>query len=155
MAQRCCSDGGLAYAHCLSIFSGANAKIRDKRKIIRLLEEHKADIKALTNIYTMPDIVVAVKGLLEDQIFESLPRAKLRYPELFQPLQALEAKKVAPVAKIVKPETKETHEVAVTLGEKNKIDGADSKNNEQHVELSKTTKVTAAECVPANHQDDW
>ena len=52
----------------------------------------------------MPSIAVVAKNLLEDQIFESLPRAKLRYPELFQTSEAQIAARAASEADIIRIE---------------------------------------------------
>lgn len=80
----------LVYLHCSSIFSGQNAHIRRPKKIRQLLEEHRADIAILTKEFTVAAIAVVARFLLEDRIFESLTRAKLRFPELFQQWSAFQ-----------------------------------------------------------------
>ena len=92
MAKQHSPDGGLVYLHCSSIFSGANAQVRKVKKVSRLLEKHKASIKLLTAELTLPAIAAIAKELLEEKIFESLPSAKLRYPELFQLTETQEAR---------------------------------------------------------------
>ena len=91
MAKQHTPDGRLVYLHCSSIFSGANAHVRKVKKISQLLKKHKASIKMLTEEFTLPAVAAIAKELLEEQIFESLPRARLRYPELFQPSETQES----------------------------------------------------------------
>lgn len=99
-------DGKLVYLYCSSIFNGENAKIRKSRKVVQLLEDHKHSIRLLENQFSMQAIAAVVKDLLEKQIFESIPRAKLRFPELFKTSKTQEAKRAALQASIVAMEAK-------------------------------------------------
>ena len=110
-------DKRLVYLHCSSIFSGANAKVRKPKAISRLLEQHKASIKILTKESTLPAIAAAAKELLDEEIFESPPRAKLLYPELFQPSETQEAERAASEAEVVRIEAEAAHDIVVTSDE--------------------------------------
>ncbi len=107
-------DGRLVYLHCSSIFSGANAHVRKVKKISQLLEKRKASIKILTKEFTLPAVAAVAKELLEDQIFESLPRAKLRYPELFQPSETQEAERAASEAEVIRIEAEAAQDIILT-----------------------------------------
>lgn len=114
MAKQRSPDGRLVYLHCSSIFSGANAQVRRAKKVSQLLEKHKASIKILTKEFTLPSIAAVAKELLEEQIFESPPRAKLRYPELFQTSEAQSAARAASEAEIIRIEDEVAEYIAQT-----------------------------------------
>ena len=114
MAKQRSPDGRLVYLHCSSIFSGANAHVRRVKKVSQLLEKHKASIKILTKEFTLPAVAAVAKELLEEQIFESLPRAKLRYPELFQPSETQEAERAASEAEVIRIEAEAAQAVVLT-----------------------------------------
>ena len=61
--------------------------------------------------FTLPAIAAVAKELLEEEIFESQARAKLRYPELFKPSEAQEAERAASEAKVVRIEADAAHEM--------------------------------------------
>lgn len=114
MANQRSPDGWLVYLHCSSIFSGANAQVRKTKKISQLLEKHKASIKILTREFTLPAIATVTKELLEERIFESLPRARLRYPELFQPSETQEAERAASEAEVLRLEAEAAQDIVLT-----------------------------------------
>ena len=104
MASQRLPDGRLVYLHCSSIFKGANAQLRKLKTIDKLLQKHRASIRILTNEFATSAIAVVAKQLLEEQIFDSLPRAKLRYPELFQTSVMQEAERAASEAEVARIE---------------------------------------------------
>ncbi len=114
MAKQPSPDRRLVYLHCSSIFSGANAQVRRPKAVSRLLQQHKASIKILTKEFTLPAITAIAKELLEEQIFESLPRAKLRFPELFQPSETQEAERAASEAEVVRIEAEAAQDIVLT-----------------------------------------
>ena len=114
MANQQCPDGRLVYLHCSSIFSGADAQVRKAKKISQLLQKRKASIKVLTKEFTLPAIAAVAKQLLEEHIFESLPRARLRYPELFQPSETQEAERAASEAEVLRIEAEAAQDILLT-----------------------------------------
>ena len=114
MANQRYPDGRLVYLHCSSIFSGADAHIRKAKKISQLLQKRKASIEILTKEFTLTAIGAVAKQLLEERIFESLPRAKLRYPELFQPSGVQEAERAASEAEVLRIEAEAAQDVLIT-----------------------------------------
>ncbi|KAL8975308.1 MAG: hypothetical protein Q9197_000476 [Variospora fuerteventurae] len=128
MAQQRSPDRRLVYLHCSSIFSGANAQIRRPKKITQLLQKHKGAIKILTKEFSLPAVAAVAKELLEEGIFESLPRAKLRYPELFQPSETQEAERAASEVEVIRIEAKAIQDVVLTSDNEG---GYESPNLEQ------------------------
>ncbi|KAL8992172.1 MAG: hypothetical protein Q9169_007310 [Polycauliona sp. 2 TL-2023] len=124
-------DGRLVYLHCSSIFSGANAHVRRAKKITQLLQQHKAAIKILTNEFSLSAVATVAKELLEEQIFESLPRAKLRYPELFQPSETQEAGRAVSDIEIIRIETDAMEDAILTFDKKGGAECPDLEQGEQ------------------------
>ena len=151
------ADGRLVYLHCSSIFSGANAQVRKVKKIIQLLEKHKASIKILTQEFTLPVIATAAKELLEEQIFESLPRAKLRYPELFQPSETQEAERAASEAEVIRIEAEAAQDIVLTSDEEGGDECRDFEQGEQRAEPEGTIedKVEAGDNVHISASERW
>ncbi|KAL8676336.1 MAG: hypothetical protein Q9186_007142 [Xanthomendoza sp. 1 TL-2023] len=114
MAKQHSPDGKLVYLLCTNIFRGPNAKPRRANTVPQLLKDHRASIKILTNEFPLPAIAAVAKELLEQGIFESLDRAKLRYPELFQPSETQKAERAASEAEVVRIEAETAHEKALT-----------------------------------------
>lgn len=117
MAKQLSPDGRLVYLHCSSIFYGANALVRRERKVSQLLEKHKASIKILTKEFTLPAIAAVAKELLEKRVFESLPRAKLRFPELFQTSLTQEAEREASEAEVIRVEAEKAQGIGLKSDE--------------------------------------
>ena len=113
MVKQRSPDGRLVYLHCSSIFSGANAQVRKAKKISQLLQKHKKSIKILTGEFDIQAIAAVAKGLLENHIFESLPQARLRYPELFQPSETQEAERAASEAEVLRIEAEAAQDVVL------------------------------------------
>lgn len=134
MANQPSPDRRLVYLHCLSIFSGVNARIRRLRAVSRLLQQHQASIKILTREFTLSAIAAIAKELLEEQIFESIPRAKLRFPELFQPSKTQEAERAASEVDIVRIEAEAAQDIALKSDDDRGDECLDLKRDEQCVE---------------------
>lgn len=110
-------DQRLVYLHCSPIFKGANAQIRKQKKVTQVLCQHKQSIKILTNEFPLEAIATVAKGLLDEQIFESLPRAQLHFPELFQPSETQEAERESSEAEVARIEAEAVQETVVTSDE--------------------------------------
>ena len=134
MANQPSPDGRLVYLHCSSIFSGANGQVRRPKKILELLKKHKTSIKMLTREFTLPAISAVAKELLEEQIFESLPRARLRYPELFQPSETREAERAASEAEVLRVEAEAAQDIVLTSDDEGRDECLDREQGEQRAE---------------------
>lgn len=143
MAIQSSPDGRLVYLHCSSVFSGANAQVRRPKKVSQLLEKHKASIKILTKEFTLPAIAAVAKELLEKRIFESLPRAKLRYPELFQPSETQEAERAASEAEVVRIEAEAAQDIVLTSDEERGDDCLDFQESQPRAEPEGTIEDQA------------
>ncbi|KAL9622826.1 MAG: hypothetical protein Q9204_007995, partial [Flavoplaca sp. TL-2023a] len=143
MAKQRSPDGRLVYLHCSSIFSGANAQVRKVKKVSQLLEKHKASIKILTKEFTLPAVAAVAKELLEEQIFESLPRAKLRYPELFQPSETQEAERAASEAEVIRAEAEAAQDIVLTSDDEGGNECLDFEQSEQRAEPEVTPEYKA------------
>ncbi|KAI9718433.1 MAG: hypothetical protein M1812_004154 [Candelaria pacifica] len=141
MAKQRSPDGRLVYLHCASIFSGANGQVRRLKKISQLLERHKTSIKILTKEFTLPAIAAIAKELLDEQIFQSLPRAKLRYPELFQLTETQEAERAASEAEVVRIEAEAAQDTVLTSDDEGGAECLDLKRSRQRAEPEETVEV--------------
>lgn len=157
MAKQHSPDGRLVYLHCSSIFSGANAHFRKVKKISQLLEKHKASIKMLTKEFTLPTVAAIAKELLEEQIFESLPRARLRYPELFQPSETQEAERAASEAEVIRIEAEAVQDIVLTSDDEGGDECSDFEQGEQQAEPEGTLedKAEAGDNVQTNAVRLW
>lgn len=90
-------------------------QVRRVKKVSQLLKKHKAFIKILTKEFTLPVIAAIAKELLEEEIFGSLSRAKLRYPELFQLTETQEAERAASVIEVVRTEAEAAQDIVLTF----------------------------------------
>ncbi|KAI4288295.1 MAG: hypothetical protein L6R35_002444 [Caloplaca aegaea] len=157
MAQQRSPDRRLVYLHCSSIFSGANAQVRKAKKITQLLQKHKGAIKILTKEFSLPAVAAVAKELLEDGIFESLPRAKLRYPELFQPSETQEAERAASEVEVIRIEAEAIQDVVLTSDNEG---GDESPNFEQGEPKTKPDGVSddeakAGDNIQTNAVGQW
>ena len=157
MTQKRSPDGRLVYLHCSSIFSGANAEVRKAKKVSQLLQKHKASIKILTKEFTLPAIAAIAKELLEERIFESLPRAKLRYPELFQPSETQEAERAASEAEVVRIEAEAAHDIVLTSDDEGGDECLDVGESQQRAEPEGTLedRVEAPDNVQTSAVELW
>lgn len=103
MAKRL-PDQRLVYLHCRSLFEGANAQLRREKSIRRSLEAHQASINFLTQEFSLDVITSVAKELLQEGIFESTSRAKLRFPELFETTPAQNLERAASEAEVARSE---------------------------------------------------
>ena len=143
MAKQHSPNGRLVYLHCSSIFSGANAQVRKAKKISQLLQKHKASIKILTQEFALPAVAATAKELLEERIFESLPRARLRYPELFQLSETQEAERAASEAEVIRIEAEAAHDIVLTSDDEGVDECQDFELGKQQAETEKTLKGKA------------
>ena len=82
--------------------------------------------------------------MLEERIFESLSRAKLPYPELFQPSETREAERAASEAEVLRIESEVAHDMILTSDDE---DGDDRlpEDCQPHVERERSEKLVKTE----------
>ena len=103
MAQRL-PDQRLVYLHCRSIFHGTNAQLRQIKSIRRILETRRASIHFLTKDFSLDIIASVAKDLLQEGIFESTSKARLRFPEVFETTPAQKSERAASEAEAARSE---------------------------------------------------
>ena len=132
-------------------------ELRRVKKISQLLETHEASIKMLTNELNLPAVAAVAKELLEEQIFESLPRARLRYPELFQPSETQEAERAASEAEVIRIEAEAAQDIVLTSDDEGGDDCPDFEQDEQQAEPEGTLedKAEAGDNVQINAVRLW
>jgi hypothetical protein len=76
----------LVYLTLQGVFVGEDSHIRKRKAIRNTIRKHhtNAEIRALTLKYNIDTISTMAKTLLEDQIFASKAKAKLRFPDIFE-----------------------------------------------------------------------
>lgn len=82
------------YVVCRPIFSGNEAHVR-KLKVKELVNNNKESLGPLLQDIGETKLIETLRGLLEDRIFESEPRAKVEFPELFRPSPIRDAQRQA------------------------------------------------------------
>ena len=87
-------DERLVYLALKTHFMGADAQVRKLKKVRDVIQkyQHHVDIQDLIQEHNIDDVCTTAKALLEQQIFESTLKAKIRFPEVFEvsPAQSAE-----------------------------------------------------------------
>lgn len=104
-------DKRVVYLHCRPIFSGADAQLRRQKKVRQLLTRKKASISTLTHEFSIDAICIIAKELLEDGVFGSETKARLRFPELFKTSEAQLAERQASEALAAQSEAEAIEEL--------------------------------------------
>ena len=78
------ADKRRVFLVCRAVFTGDKAKIRQLKKVRRVFEAHRAQLRPLTAALGEDRAIEIVRDLLERRIFESDFRAKLEFPDLFR-----------------------------------------------------------------------
>jgi len=129
-------DRELVYSYCSSIFSGANAHVRQLKKVTQVLSKHKRSITALTDEYSLNEIATVARQLLMEGIFESPSRAKLRFPELFQQSEPQESSSGgASGADVAEIDARAAHGILPALDEEGEEELQEREHDEPHRRL--------------------
>ena len=87
-------DERLVYLAFKNTFRGADAQVRKPKKIRELIQKTQgnADARDLIQEHNLDNVCNVAKALLDQQIFESTVKAKIRFPEVFEvsPAQSAE-----------------------------------------------------------------
>ncbi len=87
-------DERLVYLALKNVFKGNDAQVRNSKTIRKIIQKQQKDInfKTLVHAHNIDNICNVAKSLLEQQIFESTLKAKIRFPEVFEvsPAQSAE-----------------------------------------------------------------
>lgn len=90
-------DERFIYLELKNTFKGADAQVRKPKKIRELIQkqQHSIDVEDLAQAYNLDNVCNAAKVLLDQQIFESTLKAKIRFPEVFEVSPAQSAERFA------------------------------------------------------------
>jgi hypothetical protein len=87
-------DERLVYLALKNIFKGEGSQVRNPKKIRKQIEKHldEGEIRTLIAEHNIDNICNTARKLLEDEIFTSTLKAKIRFPEVFEvsPAQSAE-----------------------------------------------------------------
>ena len=99
-------DERLVYLALRNIFKGADAQLRRPKKVRELIQKHQhcADVRDLLEEHNVDTVCSTAKILLDNQIFESTLKAKIRFPEVFEVSPAQSAEREASEAEAAKTE---------------------------------------------------
>src|SRR4051812_21134924 len=81
-------DERLVYLALKNVFKGPDAGLRIAKKIRKLIQKHlddgDAEVRALVAEHNIDNVCNTAKALLQDEIFASTLKAKIRFPEVFE-----------------------------------------------------------------------
>lgn len=111
MAQRD-PDERLVYLACQHIFRGSNSQVRKRKDVMSLLQQNKPTLTDILREHNIDRMCNVAKRLLDDQVFHSTLRAKIRFPELFDVSPAQSAEREASEAEAARDEAKAVREIS-------------------------------------------
>ncbi|KAI3096101.1 hypothetical protein CBS147333_9643 [Penicillium roqueforti] len=90
----------MVYPACQHIFRGSNSQVRKLKTVKGLIEQNKIALADILREYNVERIGNVAKKLLENRVFDSTLKAKIRFPELFDvvPTQSAEREASEPEA---------------------------------------------------------
>lgn len=90
-------DERLVYLALKNVFRGADAQLRKSKKIRELILKRQSsiDVRDLIDAHNIDNVCNVAKSLLEQQLFESTLKAKIRFPEVFEVSPAQSAERSA------------------------------------------------------------
>jgi hypothetical protein len=99
-------DERLVYLALKNTFRGADAQVRKPKKVRELIQktQHNIDVRDLIQQHNLDNICNVAKALLDQQIFESTLKAKIRFPEVFEISPAQSAERSASEAEAARLE---------------------------------------------------
>ncbi|KAL4860773.1 hypothetical protein BDV12DRAFT_191504 [Aspergillus spectabilis] len=98
-------DERLVYLACQHIFRGPNSMVRKRKQVMSLIQRNQPALTDILREYNIDRTCNIAKSLLDDEIFHSNLRAKIRFPELFDVSPARSSKDI-----IIKSQTQPTIE---------------------------------------------
>jgi hypothetical protein len=129
-------DERLVYLACQHIFRGPNAQLRKQTKIKNLIQQNQLTIGGIIQEHDIDSVCQVAKGLLEEQIFESTLKAKMRFPELFDVSPTQSADREASEAEAARDEASAVREITANTDSKPELLEYDSdhptKNNQDY-----------------------
>lgn len=99
-------DERVVYLALKNIFKGQSAQVRKTKSISKLIKQHKTQesVANLLREYNFDIVCNLASNLLGAEIFDSTLKAKVRFPELFDPSPTESAEKEASEAEAARHE---------------------------------------------------
>ncbi|KAL2845199.1 hypothetical protein BJY01DRAFT_235009 [Aspergillus pseudoustus] len=105
-------DERLVYLACQPIFHGSNSHVRKRKTVMSLLQQNRPALTDILREHNIDRTCTVAKRLLEDEVFYSTLRAKIRFPELFDVSPAQSAEREASEAEAARDEAKAVREIS-------------------------------------------
>jgi methylglyoxal synthase len=109
MAKTAPPDERHVYLALKNVFCGENAKLRKektiKQKVKKFIQGGDVQTQALVAEHNLDKVCHTAKTLLQEQIFESTLRAKMRFPEVFEVSPAQTAERAISEAEAVRSDS--------------------------------------------------
>lgn len=99
-------DERVVYLALKESFKGADAQVRKAKKVREIVQkaQNNIDVRDLIQQHNIENVCSVTKTLLEQQIFESTLKAKIRFPEVFEISPAQSAERSASEAEAARLE---------------------------------------------------
>ncbi|KAK5074428.1 hypothetical protein PMZ80_011243 [Knufia obscura] len=109
-------DERLVYLALKNVFRDTDAQLRRPKKIRELIlkRQESIDVRDLIEAHNIDNVCNVAKALLEQQIFESTLKAKIRFPEVFEVSPAQSAERSASEQEAARTEADAIQVVAET-----------------------------------------
>jgi hypothetical protein len=147
-------DERLVYLALKNVFKGPDAQLRIAKKIRKLIQKHlddgDAEVSALVAEHNIDNVCNTAKALLQDEIFASTLKAKIRFPEVFEVSPAQSAERVASEAEAARSDADAIRDAAEGLQgtwvppQVNELDLAHKGKGKEPGMLAKT--ITSSNC---------
>lgn len=144
-------DERLVYLALKNVFKGPDAQLRIAKKIRKLIQKYldngDAEVRALVAEHNIDNVCNTAKALLQDEIFASTLRAKIRFPEVFEVSPAQTAERVASEAEAARTDADairdaaEGHQETWAAPEADELELAHKAKGKQPSMLSKTVRT--------------
>jgi hypothetical protein len=112
-------DERLVYLALKNVFKGPEAQLRLAKKIRKLIQKHldngDTEVRALVAEHNIDNVCNTAKALLQDEVFASTLKAKIRFPEVFEVSPAQSAERVASEAEAARSDADAIRDAAEGL----------------------------------------
>ena len=105
-------DERLVYLACQHIFRGSHSQIRKRKSVKNLIQQNEPALADLLREYDIDTTCTVAKKLLEDEVFGSTSKAKIRWPELFDVSPTQSAEREASEAEAARDEANAIREIS-------------------------------------------
>lgn len=105
-------DERLVYLACQHIFRGSNSQVRRLKAVKGLIEQNKIALADILREYNVERTSNVAKKLLENQVFDSTLKAKIRFPELFDVSPTQSAEREASEAEAARDEANTVQKIS-------------------------------------------